>query len=342
MTKKVAIVGVTGAVGLEFLKILARRPAGRFPIKELRVFASARSIGRSVRFNKSRIKVRGLTRDAFKDIDIAFFSAGGSISQVWAPIAVRSGAVVIDNTSAFRLDPKVPLVVPEVNPHDIKKHRGIIANPNCSTIQMVVALKPLHDYARIKRVVVATYQAVSGAGLKALDEMLRETRARLNNKPFRRKIFPHQIAFNVLPQIPQSNAFDKDGYTLEETKMIKETNKIMGDNSIKVTATCVRVPVSHGHSEAVWIETLRPLGPAKARALLSQAKGIKVLDNPARQIYPTADISAGRDEVFVGRIRKDPTVKNGLTFWVVSDNIRKGAALNAVQIAEVLIDPTAL
>jgi len=330
----VAVVGVTGAVGLEFLKILAQR---RFPIKELRVFASNRSIGRYVRFKNSRLKVQCLTNEAFRGIDIAFFSAGGSVSKQWAPVAVRSGAVVVDNTSAFRMDPKTPLVVPEVNPQAIKKHRGIIANPNCSTIQMVVALKPLHDYARIKRVIVSTYQAVSGAGLKALDEMLREARSILDNRPFQRKIFPHQMAFNALPQIPQSAAFGRDGYTVEETKMMRETNKIMGDNSIKVVATCVRVPVCHSHSEVVNIETARPLSPAQARILLRKAAGVKLLDDPSREIYPLAVLAAGKDEVLVGRIRQDPTIKNGLTFWVVADNIRKGAALNAVQIAEVLI-----
>jgi aspartate-semialdehyde dehydrogenase len=334
----IAIVGATGAVGLEILKILDER---RFPVKSLHLYASPGSVGRTLKFKGVRFKVKGLKRDSFEGIDFAFFSAGSAVSRKWVSIAVKSGAVVIDNTSAFRMDKNVPLVVPEVNAHTLKAHKGIIANPNCATIQLVVALKPLHDYARIKRVVVTTFQSVSGAGLRALNEMKQQSKSllRIPHSPFRNRIFPHQIAFNVIPQIPQSDAFETGGYTGEETKVINETKKIMGDYSIKVTSTCVRVPVYRGHSESVNIETAKPLSVLKARELLKKAAGVKLMDDVSQELYPTPAETAGRDAVYVGRIRKDDTVKNGLNLWVVSDNIRKGAALNAVQIAEILAIP---
>lgn len=334
----IAIVGATGVVGLEIIKILQQR---RFPVKELYLFASDRSVGRTLRVKGSKFKVKGLRPDCFERIDIAFFSAGRAVSKKWVPQTVKSGAVVIDNTSAFRMAKDVPLVVPEVNAQTIRKHKGIIANPNCCAVPLAVVLKPLHDYARIKRVVVSTYQSVSGAGLKATYEMEQETKHLLLKRSTlyalrSTRIFPHQIAFNAIPQIPQANAFLKDGYTDEESKIIQETRKILGDNSVKVTVTCVRIPVYRGHSESVNIETARPLSPARAREVLKRARGVKVLDNPARELYPTAAFVAGKDEVFVGRIRKDDTVKNGLNLWIVGENLRKGAALNAVQIAEIL------
>jgi len=330
----VAVVGATGAVGQEMIQMLEKR---NFPVGELRLLASARSVGKSFMFKNKEYPVDELTEDSFNGVEIALFSAGGSISKKFAPCAVKAGAVVIDNTSAFRMDPDVPLVVPEVNPADIFKHKGIIANPNCSTIQMVHILKPLHDFAKVKRVVVSTYQAVSGAGMKAIDELIKETEAVLNHKPYERKIFPHQIAFNALPRIPQSGGIEDDGYTNEEMKMIKETNKIMGDNTIAVTATCVRIPVLRGHSESVNIETEREITVQKARELLSKTQNVVVQDDLEHELYPLAINATGKIETFVGRIRKDHTVKFGLNLWVVSDNLLKGAAWNAVQIAEVLI-----
>lgn len=335
MGVNVAVVGATGAVGTEIIKILEERD---FPVDELRLLASKRSEGRIVKFRGKDVAVKELTKDSFKDIKIGLFSAGGDISKEFAPFAVKAGTVVVDNTSAFRMDPDVPLVVPEVNSEEIKNHKGIIANPNCSTIQMVLVLKPLHDEAVVKRVVVSTYQAVSGAGFKAIEELKNETRAILDdNGPFKRNIFPHQLAFNILPQIPQSDAFMPNGYTSEEMKMIKETKKIMGSDKIKVTATTVRVPVIRSHSESVNIETKKKLTPDRARELLSAFPGITVLDDVANEIYPLASYASGKDDTFVGRIREDVSIENGLDMWIVSDNIRKGAALNAVQIAEKLI-----
>ena len=332
----ISIVGATGAVGLEFLKILAER---RFPVKELRLFASPNSKGRKIKFKDTNLFVQTLNDEAFRGTDIAFFSAGGRISKEWVPQAVKYGAIVIDNSPAFRTDKKIPLVVPEVNAHTLKTHNGIIANPNCAAIQLVVALKPLHDYGQIKRVIVTTFQSVSGAGLRAIYEMQEETRSKISNSKFaiRNRIFPHPIAFNVIPQIPQKNAFKNGTYTSEELKIINETKKIMGDNSIKVTVTCVRVPVYRSHSESVNIETIKPISPIKAKALLRKASGVKLWDVPSKELYPTPAEIDGKDEVFVGRIRKDDTIKNGLNLWVVADNLRKGAALNAIQIAEVLI-----
>ncbi len=326
----VAIVGATGAVGNEFLKILEERD---FPIKSLALLASARSAGETLMFRKRDIEVEELDEDSFENIDIALFSAGGSISKEFAPIAVKAGATVIDNSSAWRMDKAVPLVVPEVNPGAIAWHKGIIANPNCSTIQMVVALNPLHQKAKIKRVVVSTYQAVSGSGQKAVDELSQQVRSLFSMQGVKKNVYPHQIAFNCLPHI---DVFQEDGYTKEEIKMVNETKKIMDDDSMEVSATCVRVPVFFGHSESVNVEFYEPISPEYARDILAMSPGVAVLDDPSQNIYPVAIEAAGNDEVFVGRIRKDSTVEYGLNMWVVSDNIRKGAALNAVQIAELL------
>jgi aspartate-semialdehyde dehydrogenase len=328
----VAVVGATGAVGNEMIMTLQQRD---FPVEEIRLFASERSEGEKLEFRNEDIKVELLTENSFKGIDIALFSAGAERSRQFAPFAVKDGCVVVDNSSAWRMDPAIALVVPEVNPHALKNHTGIIANPNCSTIQMVVALKPIHDAARIRRIVVTTFQAVSGTGKKAMDELFAQTRDILAFKPATCKVYPHQIAFNCLPHI---DVFFDDGYTKEEVKMVNETRKIMGDDSIMVTATTVRVPVFRGHSESVNVETERKLAANDARALLSEAPGIIVLDDPANNVYPVPFDCAGKDAVFVGRIREDHTVANGLNMWIVSDNLRKGAALNAVQIAEKLVE----
>ena len=330
----VAVVGATGAVGNEMIRTLEKR---KFPIKKLTLLASIRSIGRSFKYKGRGVIVRELKENSFGDIDIALFSAGGSISKEFAPIAAEAGAVVIDNTSAFRMDPDTPLVVPEVNPRDIFQHKGIIANPNCSTIQMVVALKPIHDVVRIKRIVVVTFQRVSGAGVRAIEEMENETRATLGGKKYQRKIFPHQIAFNALPQIPQSDAFGPNGYTSEEMKMVNETRKMFHDDKIMISATCVRVPVYRAHSEAVNIVTERKVTADKVREILKNAKGVTVVDDPETQSYPLAVNAAGKDDTFVGRIRNDISNRRGIDMWIVSDNLLKGAALNAVQIAETLI-----
>jgi aspartate-semialdehyde dehydrogenase len=334
MAVSLAIVGATGAVGTEMLRILEER---HFPVKNLRLLASKRSAGKTLTFKGKEVLVEELTPESFKGVEIALFSAGASVSKVFVPHAVRAGTVAVDNTSAFRMDEGVPLVVPEVNPDEIPKHKGVIANPNCSTIQMVLVLKPIHDAARIRRVVVSTYQAVSGAGWEAIVELEEETEAVLKERSYKRKIFPHQIAFNCIPQIPQVDAFLPNGYTSEEMKMINETKKIMGDQSIRVTATTVRVPVVRGHSESVNIETEKKLTASQAKELLSRFPGVAVYDDPKQQHYPLATLTAGKDETFVGRIREDLSIENGLNLWVVSDNLRKGAALNAVQIAEKLV-----
>ena len=330
---RVAIVGATGAVGLKFIECIER---GKFPVSEVVLYASPKSEGKVLHVNGKPCRIVGLTPEKVEKFDFAFFSAGSGISKDYAPLFAKKGGVVIDNSSAWRMDPTVPLVVPEVNAHDIPKHKGIIANPNCSTIQMVVALKPIHDAAKITRVVVSTYQAVSGAGGRALDEFENETHA-LSTKtnPPKRSIFPRQIAFNAIAQIPQKDAFLPNGYTTEETKMIEETRKIMGDASIKVSPTCVRVPVKNGHSESVNVETERKLTAAQAVALFKKAPGIVVCEK--QEDFPTPAEVSGRGETFVGRIREDWSVPNGLHLWVVADNILKGAALNAVQIAEVML-----
>ena len=336
MGVNVAVVGVTGAVGTEMLRVLERRD---FPIDELRPLASSRSAGKSVVFRGKEVQVQELTADSFDGMNIGLFSAGGGISREFVPYAIEKNCVVVDNTSAFRMDEDVPLVVPEVNANRISEHNGVIANPNCSTIQLVLVLKPIHDAVKIKRVVVSTYQAVSGAGYNALVELKNETEHILSGKSeeFNRSIFPHQIAFNALPQLPQSDAFLENGYTDEEMKMINETKKILEDSSFRITTTTVRVPVFRGHSESVNIETEGPFSADQARDLLSRSEGVVVLDDPSKQLYPLATDAAGKDDTFVGRIREDNSVENGLNMWVVSDNLLKGAALNAVQIAEKLI-----
>ncbi|MFQ5861889.1 MAG: aspartate-semialdehyde dehydrogenase [Candidatus Brocadiales bacterium] len=336
MSVNVAVVGATGAVGAEMLRILEERA---FPLKELRLLASSRSAGKKLPFKGKEVAIEELRADSFKGIDIALFSAGGAVSKEFVPHCVKAGAIAVDNTSAFRMDEGVPLVVPEVNPEEITRHKGIIANPNCSTIQMVMVLKPIHDAARIKRVVVSTYQAVSGAGWQAVNELEKETESILLNRgEYKRTVFPYQIAFNAIPQIPQSNAFLPDGYTSEEMKMINETRKIMEKPSLRITVTTVRIPVVRGHSESVNIETERKLTREEARGILAKAPGVTVMDDPEHQIYPLATLASGRDETFVGRIREDSSVENGLNLWIVSDNLRKGAALNAIQIAERLVE----
>lgn len=328
----VAVAGATGAVGTQMVQCLEER---NFPVKTLRPLASERSVGKSVTFRGQEVPVQVLDEKSFQGIDIALFSAGGSISLKFGPIAAASGAVVVDNSSAFRMEPDIPLVVPEVNPQDIAlyKNRGIIANPNCSTIQMVVVLKPIHDAARIKRVVVATYQAVSGTGQKAVEELAAQVRALLSGGEPKIKVYPHRIAFNVFPHI---DVFLDNGYTKEEMKMVLETKKIMGDDTIRVSATTARVPVFYGHSEAVNIETEKKITPDEVRALLAQAPGVKVVDDPANRLYPMPLDAAGQDLTLVGRIREDVSIPNGIDLWIAADNIRKGAATNAVQIAEIL------
>jgi len=328
----VAVCGATGAVGREMLKVLEQR---NFPASEVIALASARSIGKTVPFRGEELAVAELTADSFDGVDIALFSAGGGTSLKFAPKAAEAGCVVVDNSSAWRMDPEVPLVVPEVNPHDLDWHKGIIANPNCSTIQMVVVLKPLHDAARIRRLVISTYQAVSGTGQKAVEELQNQVRALFNMQEPEHKVYPHQIAFNCLPQI---DVFLENGYTKEEMKMVNETRKIIGDDTIRITATTVRVPVFYGHSESVNVETEAKLTPAEARLILAQAPGVTVVDDPEKGLYPMPIDAAGLDDTFVGRIREDESIDNGLNLWIVSDNLRKGAALNAVQIAETLIE----
>ena len=331
MAYRVAVAGATGAGGTEMMEILEER---KFPVEELVPLASARSAGGRVAFMGQELVVKELTRDSFAGVDLALFSAGSDVSREYAPAAVRAGSVVIDNSAAWRMEPHVPLVVPEVNPDEAMQHRGIIANPNCSTIQMVVALKPLHDLARITRIVVTTFQSVSGTGKEAMDELMDQTRALLSFREAEPKVYPFRIAFNCLPQIDE---FLSSGYTKEEMKLVHETRKILGDPTVRVTATTVRVPVYVGHSESINIETERKLTANEARAVLSTAPGVLLYDDPAHCLYPMPMEAAGRDEVYVGRIRDDESITHGLNLWVVADNLRKGAALNAVQIAELLI-----
>jgi aspartate-semialdehyde dehydrogenase len=329
----VAVVGATGAVGEQLREVLEER---QFPVGELRLLASARSAGQFLPFQGRQIRVDILEEDSFEDIDIGLFSAGGSVSAKFAPIAVAAGAVVVDNTAHFRMEPDIPLVVPEVNAKEIGKYkaRGIIANPNCSTIQLVVALKPLHDAARIKRVVVSTYQSVSGAGRRAMEELSQQVAALFNGKEIEKEKFPHQIAFNCIPHI---DAFLESGYTKEEWKMINETRKILGEPNLPVTATTVRVPVFCSHSESVNVETVVKLSAAETKQILREAPGVILADVPEENIYPMPIEAVGKDATYVGRIREDNSVANGLNLWVVADNLRKGAALNAVQIAEIVI-----
>ncbi len=336
----VAVVGATGAVGREFLAVLHDLD---FPASEVRALASARSAGTTLDFagcgsvSAGKLIVQEMTPDSFVGVDIALFSAGSSVSTAMREAVVAAGAVMIDNSSAFRMDNDVPLVVPEVNPGDVANHSGVIANPNCSTIQLVVALKPLYDLARIKRVVVSTYQAASGAGALAMAELYDQTRAYLDgvrDDELEVKAFQHRIAFNCIPHIDR---FFDDGSTKEEWKMVVETKKIMGDEAIAVNATCVRVPVLRCHGEAINIEFDSDVTPEAARAALASAPGVTVLDDPAHNDYPMPGLLAGTNDTYVGRIRRDPTIEHGLTLWVVADQIRKGAALNAVQIAELLL-----
>ncbi|MFK4567056.1 aspartate-semialdehyde dehydrogenase [Enterococcus sp. UD-01] len=339
----VAVVGATGAVGTKMIEMLE---ATTLPLNQVKLLASKRSAGKELTFKQQTLTIEELVPESFEDVDIALFSAGGSISAKFAPEAVKRGAVVIDNTSHFRMDPNVPLVVPEVNPHALKQHQGIIANPNCSTIQMMVALEPIRKVYGLERVLVSTYQAVSGAGIKAIEELKTQATAYINGTPAEElqadilpcgsdeKHFP--IAFNALPQI---DVFSKDDYTYEEWKMVNETKKIMEDDSIKVSATCVRIPVLSGHSESVYIE-VKEAGAdvAKIKELIAAASGAVLQDDPSQQLYPQALNSIGRKETFVGRIRQDLDITNGYHLWVVSDNLLKGAAWNSVQIAETLHD----
>jgi len=328
----VAIVGATGLVGQEFIKVLTQRS---FPMSSIRLLASDRSAGRKLRINNEELEVKETTTNSFDNVDVALFSAGAEISSYFSPIAARAGAVVIDNSAAFRMDPEVPLVVPEVNPDDIKEHKGIIANPNCSTIQMVVALYPLHKVNPIKRVIVDTYQAVSGTGSAALEELSEQARLVLEGRNVVPHVYPHQIAFNLLPEI---DVFLDNGYTKEEWKCVEESKKIMHANEMAISATCVRVPIFVSHSEAIHIEFSEPMSPDAARRILAEAPGVRVLDDPNISLYPQPWSAASSDEVFVGRIRQDASHSYGLAMWVVADNLRKGAALNAVQIAETMVE----
>lgn len=327
----VAVVGALGMVGTEMIKTLEMR---NFPVAELRPLDLAQFEGTEVEFAGRRVSTLTANAGNFAGVDIAIFSAGGAASLELAPLAVEKGAVVVDNSSAWRMNPECPLVVPEVNPHDLRWHKGIIANPNCSTIQMVVALKPLHDQARIKRIVVSTYQAASGAGQRGFDELGQQARDVLQDRTPSAQAFSYQLAFNLIPHI---DVFQEGDYTKEEWKMVKETQKIMGDDSIEVTATCVRVPVFFSHSESVNIETEKKLTVDQARDLLRSAPGVTLIDDPVDLKYPMPIHAAHTDDVFVGRIREDFSIENGLNLWIVADNVRKGAALNAVQIAEQLV-----
>ncbi len=329
---RVAVVGATGAVGRKMIEILMQR---NFPVAELVPLATSRSAGTEVEFKDKCIKVEETSKGSFDGIDIALFAGGGSASRKFGWEAVARGAVVIDNSSLFRMEENVPLVIPEVNPQDLKRHKGLIANPNCSTVQMVMVLKPIYDAVGIKRVVVSTYQAVSGTGKLAVDELERQVKDYAGGCTISAEVYPYQIALNVLPQI---DAFTPNGYTREEMKMVNETRKILGDNSIDVSATTIRVPVFYGHSEAINVQTEGKLTAAAARMLLAEAPGVRVVDNPDECIYPMPITAAGKDDVMVGRIREDISLQNGLDLWVVADNLRKGAALNAVQIAEKMIE----
>ncbi|MGD8254597.1 MAG: aspartate-semialdehyde dehydrogenase [Syntrophobacterales bacterium] len=328
-----AVAGATGAVGNEMIQILEEQ---EFPVASLKLLASSRSLGKTLDFRGESLHVEELREDSFQGVDIALFSAGAGPSKKFSPAAAESGCVVIDNSSGWRMDPEVPLVVPEVNPHAVADYRnkGIIANPNCSTIQMVVVLKPIYDAVGIERVVVSTYQAVSGTGKSAMDELTEQTRNLLSFQEATPEVYPHRIAFNCFPHI---GSFLENGYTEEEMKMVYETHKIMEDPNIRVSATTVRIPVFYGHSEAVNIQTERKLSAKEARVLLFQAPGVRVMDNPDERIYPMPSEAAGINDTLVGRIREDISNENGLDLWIVADNIRKGAALNTVQIAELLV-----
>lgn len=330
----VVVAGATGAVGRQMLTCLEEQ---KFPVNNIRLLSSSRSAGTELTFNGQRITVEKMEKDSFKGYDLALFSAGGNTSKEFAPIAAEAGCVVVDNSSAWRMDPEVPLVVPEVNPDAVADYRNknIIANPNCSTIQMVMALHPVHSEFTIKRLVISTYQAVSGSGTKAVEELHEQTKSCLEGRPVETRVYPHQIAFNALPHI---DAFLDTGYSKEEMKMVNETRKIFGDHSIGMTATTVRIPVFNGHSESVNIETEGHATAETVRELLENAPGVQVLDDPAGGVYPMAIYAQGKDTTFVGRIRQDESIENGINMWIVSDNIRKGAATNTIQIGRLLAD----
>jgi aspartate-semialdehyde dehydrogenase len=330
MSVRLAVVGATGAVGSLVLKLLAER---NFPLSHLKLLASKNSAGKQIQFRGQSLPVELLEPGAFREIDIAIASTPDEVAAEFVPWAVEQGTVVVDESGYHRMLPEVPLVIPEVNPHAIARHRGLIASPNCSTTQMVVALKPLHDAARVRRVVVATYQATSGAGVAGQADLIEGTKASLHQTAYRNQTFKHPIAFNLIPQIGSPKT---EGYTSEEMKMVWETHKILEDDTIRISATCIRVPVENCHSEAIWVETERPLSVEQARELWQRAPGIEVRDDLGAGEYPMPHACSGRDEVFLGRIRRDMSCDNGLTFWCVSDNLRKGAATNAVQIAELL------
>lgn len=327
----VAILGATGRVGQELLKVLEQR---NFPVKELRLLASARSKDATITWKGKQYTVQEPSAEAFKGVDIVLASAGGDISEQFAPLAVQQGAVVIDNSNAFRMDPNVPLVVPEVNGHALKNHRGIIANPNCSTSQLVPVLKPLHDAAGLKRVIISTYQSVSGAGKEAMDELEQQTKAMMEGDDYKPNVFQRQIAFNLIPHIDK---FLENGYTKEEMKMVNETRKILELPNLPVTATCVRVPVMVGHSESVTVDLEKPLSPQQAREVIASSPICEVWDEPERAHYPTPIDAADEDPVYVGRVRPDTSSETGINMWIVADNLRIGAALNAVRIAEYLL-----
>ena len=329
---KIAILGATGAVGAELMSILLERD---FPIAELRLLASPKSVGKTINFNGQEIAIAPVTPESFDGIDIVLASAGASVSKEWAAIAVSKGAIIIDNSSAFRQDPNVPLVVPEVNPQAIDQHQGIIANPNCTTILMNLAVYPLHKVKPVKRIVAATYQSVSGAGAKAMDELIKQTQAILNNQEPKAEILPYPIGFNLFLH---NSPLDEQGYCAEEMKMVNETRKIFNCPEIQITATCVRVPVLRAHSEAINIEFSEPFSVNTAKEILSKAAGVKLIDDWARNYFPMPIAASGKDEVLIGRIRQDISNPNCLDLWLCGDQIRKGAALNAIQIAELLID----
>jgi aspartate-semialdehyde dehydrogenase len=331
---RVAIVGATGAVGVEFLRLLEER---HFPISKLLLLASARSAGKAMRFDGRDVLVEELTESSFENVDIAFFSAGGSISKTYAPVAARAGAVVVDNSSAFRMDPKVPLVIPEINPEAIAGHDGIIANPNCSTIIAIVPLWPIHKENRIQGLIAATYQAASGAGAAAMEELRESTRAHLEDREYANTVLPHPYAFNLFSH--NSKIDPATGYNEEETKMMQETKKIFGDAEIRISATCVRVPVLRAHSEALTIECERPITPAEVREILAGAPGVKLIDDPVKNYFPMPKDASGQGDVLVGRIRQDTSDPSGrsIAMFVAGDQLLKGAALNAVQIAEVMV-----
>ncbi|MFQ5881533.1 MAG: aspartate-semialdehyde dehydrogenase [Candidatus Methylomirabilales bacterium] len=328
---RVAIAGATGAVGQTMLSILEERG---FPVGSLRLLASERSGGKVLTFRGEELKVEKLTEHSFQGIELALFSAGASRSKVFAPAAVKAGALVVDNSSAFRMDPAVPLVVPEINAAAARKHKGIVANPNCTTVVTVMALKPLHDAAKVRRVIVSSYQAVSGAGARAIEELKQQVRAWAKGEEPEAHVFPHPIAFNLIPQV---DAFERDGYTREEMKLVYETRKILADETIKIAATTVRVPVFYAHSVSVTAEMGRKVSVEEARELFAGFPGLRLCDDPAQHEYPMPLMAAGKDQCYIGRIREDVSSNQGLSFWVVGDQLRKGAALNAIQIAELVL-----